>query len=164
MRVPRISVNGDQTWETPMEAVTPVAKYLISKGYKDVWEPACGNGKLAKALQSFGLNVICTDINQGIDFLRFNPIFDYDVIVTNPPFNQRNQFLKRCYSIGKPFCLLMPTIFTIEMGVLFRHYGIEMLVITRRLRFIKDGKKSTSAPFSVAWFCKGVVDEKLVFY
>jgi hypothetical protein len=162
--VPRISVSSDQTWQTPVEAVTPVAKYLLKKNYKNVWEPACGGGKIAKALQSYGLNVVCTDIKDGFDFFRYEPVFDYDVIVTNPPFNRRIEFLKRCYSIGKPFCLLMPTIFTIDMGILFRHYGIEMLVITRRLRFIKDGKKSTSAPFSVAWFCRYVIDEKLVFF
>lgn len=164
MGVPRISVSSDQEWETPWQAVAPVAKHLLKKNYKDVWEPACGNGRLAKALRSYGLNVVCTDIKNGVDFLRYEPIFDYDVIVTNPPFNHRIRFLKRCYALGKPFCLLMPTMFTVDMGVLFRRYGIEMIVITRRLRFIKEGKKSSSAPFSVAWFCKNVIDEKLVFF
>jgi hypothetical protein len=32
------------------------------------------------------------------------------------------------------------------------------------MRFIKEGKKSTNAPFSVAWFTFKVLDEKLVFY
>jgi hypothetical protein len=164
MGIPPITTDGDQTWETPWPAVAPVAKYLLKKNYRDVWEPACGGGRLAKALQSYGLNVICTDIKNGVDFLRYEPIFDYDVIVTNPPFDHRIRFLKRCYALGKPFCLLMPTIFTIDMGVLFRRYGVEMIVITSRLRFIKDGKKSTRAPFSIAWFCRNVVDEKLVFY
>jgi len=164
MGIPPITTNSDQTWETPWQAVTPLVKYLLKKNYKNVWEPACGGGKLAKTLQSYGLNVMCTDIANGIDFFRYEPVFDYDVIVTNPPFNRRIDFLKRCYSIGKPFCLLMPTIFTVEMGVLFRHYGVEMVVLTRRMKFIKEGKKSTSAPFSVAWFCRGVVDEKLVFF
>jgi 23S rRNA G2445 N2-methylase RlmL len=164
MSVPPIKTNSDQEWETPWQAVTPLAIHLKRKQYKVVWEPACGNGQLARILKKLGFEVICTDIKYGQDFFTLTPAFDYDVIVTNPPFNQRIQFLRRCYKLNKPFALLMPTIFTIEMGNLFKRHGIELLVLTKRLRFIKEGKKSTTAPFSVAWFCKNVVDEKLVFY
>ena len=164
MVVPPIKTNSYQTWETPWQAVTPLAIHLNRKKYKVVWEPACGNGQLARILRKLGFEVICTDIKYGQDFFSYTPPYDYDVIVTNPPFSQRIQFLRRCYKLNKPFALLMPTIFTIEMGQIFRRHGIELLVLTRRMRFVKEGKKSTTAPFTVAWFCKGVVDEKLVFY
>lgn len=164
MSIPPIKTSSDQEWETPWQAVTPLAIHLNRKKYKVVWEPACGNGQLARILRKLGFKVICTDIKYGQDFFTYTPTYDYDVIVTNPPFDKRVSFLRRCYKLNKPFALLMPTIFTIEMGQIFRRHGIELLVLTRRMRFIKEGKKSTSAPFNVAWFTFNVLDEKLVFY
>jgi hypothetical protein len=164
MSIPPIKTSSDQTWETPWQAVVPLAIHLRRKKYKVVWEPACGNGQLAKTLKKLGFQVICTDVKYGQDFFTFTPAFDYDVIVTNPPFSNRVNFLRRCYKLNKPFALLMPTIFTIEMGHLFKRHGIELLVLTRRMKFTKQGRKSSSAPFTVAWFTKNVIDEKLVFY
>ena len=52
-----------------------------------VWEPACGGGKIVRALAP--RNILATDIVSGYDFLEDKhvyPIFDW--IVTNPPFGQ----------------------------------------------------------------------------
>ncbi|MFO8133200.1 MAG: hypothetical protein R6U10_04620, partial [Thermoplasmatota archaeon] len=42
------------------------------------------------------------------DFLADKPNFNYDCIVTNPPFSRKDEFLEQCYAYGKPFALLMP--------------------------------------------------------
>jgi hypothetical protein len=34
-----------------------------------IWEPACGSGKMAEALEQAGFDVIGSDIAQGVDFL-----------------------------------------------------------------------------------------------
>ena len=58
---------------------------------KNIWEPACGEGHLAKVLEAKGYNVYSTDLIDrgfgvgGKDFLGHNGIFDGDII-TNPPY------------------------------------------------------------------------------
>lgn len=44
---------------------------------------------------------------EGKDFLNFEPLEQYDAIVTNPPFSIKNKIFERCIKLDKPFCLLM---------------------------------------------------------
>jgi len=164
LTVPPIKTKSWQNWATPEEAILPLSFYLWKNGYKTIWEPAAGDGSIVRVLSKHGFNVIFSDITTGFDFLAKEPDFDFDMIVTNPPFNKRVEFLRRAYELGKPFALLMPTIFTIQMGELFKKNGIELLVLTRRLKFVKHGEKATSAPFSVAWFCYKILPKPLVFF
>jgi hypothetical protein len=64
----------------------------------EIWEPACGNGAMARVLASRGNPVIATDLydrgfgEAGIDFLRSARIADN--IVTNPPYNAAEGFVR----------------------------------------------------------------------
>ena len=37
-----------------------------------------------------------------------NKPVQFDCIITNPPFSLKQEFLQRCYELGKPFALLLP--------------------------------------------------------
>jgi hypothetical protein len=75
-----------------------------------VWEPACGDGEMARELERLGLEVVATDIDNriksgdGIDFLLSDrspsPV---DAIITNPPFNQALEFVEHALAVTKPF-------------------------------------------------------------
>lgn len=73
------------------------------KNATTIWENCCGQGHLAKVLTSYFNNeqtIITTDLidrgygTGGINFLNssFNP--EADLIITNPPFNLINDFIK----------------------------------------------------------------------
>ena len=32
----------------------------------------------------------------------------FDMIITNPPYSLKDEFIKKCYEWNKPFCLLLP--------------------------------------------------------
>jgi hypothetical protein len=69
------------------------------QGEPDIWEPCCGDDRLAEALRGQGYGVISTDISKGEDF------FDYDkalspVLCTNPPFKKIRQLIDRAFEIG----------------------------------------------------------------
>ena len=77
-------------------ATDPKAAELLLKEERfahTIWECACGEGHLSKVFESFGYDVISTDIvyrgygePQSIDFLKVN-IKDLDRdIITNPPY------------------------------------------------------------------------------
>jgi hypothetical protein len=64
-----------------------------------IWEPACGDGAMAKVFEAHGHNVIGTDIeprNYGavLDFFMCADLLG-DNIVTNPPFKLLNDFIGR---------------------------------------------------------------------
>ena len=58
----------------------------------------------------------------------------FDVIVTNPAFSLKDEFLARCYELKKPFALLLPlTVFnSVKRQRLFHENGVEILFMPRR--------------------------------
>lgn len=92
------------------------------------------------------------------------------MIITNPPYSLKDDFLEKCYEWKKPFCLLLP-ITALEgkkRGKMFREKGIEVLVFDGRVQFmenmIKDyDKKKSSNWFNTSWFCYNVLPKKLIF-
>jgi len=151
-------------YQTPEYAVEPLIPYLKAKGFKVVWECACGRGYLVKALKKYGFEVIASDIIYGQDFLKWMPDRDFDCIVTNPPYSIRYEFIKRCYEIGKPFALLM-TLTTLEgrRQQLFEKYGIELLLLNKRVDFITPNGKGSGSWFPVAWFCWKILPKQICF-
>lgn len=130
---------------------------IIPKEYV-IWEPCAGEGHMVRFFERHGYKVISTDIKYGQNFLNFKPDQPYDIIITNPPFNISNKVIQRCYSLKKPFMLLVP--FNILQGnqrsILFQSYGISLFLLGERIDYIipthrnKNNKKSTS-PFWSIW-------------
>ena len=64
----------------------------------DIWECACGNGAMSEVLKLTGQNVISSDLydrgygSSGVDFLNNNETAAN--IVTNPPYNSAEGFVK----------------------------------------------------------------------
>ena len=92
-------------FQTPAVALGPLYPYLPPSSI--VWECAAGRGNLVRALQGGGYNVIASDLLTGQDFRMWTPD-SFDVIVTNPPFSLKGEFLERAYLLGKPFAFLLP--------------------------------------------------------
>lgn len=97
---------GSDELYTPSYAVYPLLKYL-PKGLK-VWECTdFGDSNITKVLKDSGYEVISTR-KENLDFLKDEPSFDFDCIITNPPYSLKDDFLERCYKYSKPFALLLP--------------------------------------------------------
>jgi len=89
---------------------------------RTIWEPACGDGQLAKRLEQKGYKVIATDLVDrgygvaGIDFLQASQVPDRDVhcILTNPPYKYALQFVNHALDIlpeGDLCCMFLKTTF-----------------------------------------------------
>lgn len=152
---------------TPKYAITPLLKYIPKN--ITVWE-CCdfGESEITRLLKEHGCNVISTDKKE--NFFEYKPEENFDMIITNPPYSLKDDFLKKCYEWKKPFCLLLP-ITALEgkkRGKMFRENGIEILVFDGRVQFmenmIKDyDKKKSSNWFNTSWFCYNVLPKKLIF-
>lgn len=91
---------------TPSEAIIPILKYLDKS--KIYWECTdFGDSNITKVLKENGFKVISTN-KEKLDFLIEKANFNFDAIITNPPYSLKNEFLKKCYEYNKPFMLLLP--------------------------------------------------------
>lgn len=80
---------ADNFYPTPPEATRALLSVEAFDG--PIWEPACGEGHIARVLEAAGLDVVATDLNDrgfgtvGVDFLRQSAMRAMH-IVTNPPY------------------------------------------------------------------------------
>jgi hypothetical protein len=139
---------------TPECAILPLIPYLDRK--KIIWDCAYGGGRLAEHFNKYGFKVVG---HKDIDFLeKRNPKeslkWNFDIIITNPPYSEKDKFLKKAFEFGIPFAFLLPTKALGEQrrGDLFRKYGIQLIVPNKRINFeIPSNKKSVW--FHTSWFC-----------
>ena len=174
----KMANNSPDNFQTDPKALDCLVPYLSKRW--NIWEPACGNGNLVRGLEERGFNVQGTDILQGSDFLvdkNFNKAFfrAINCIVTNPPYGEKlkEKFMTRCYTLGKPFALLMPltTFDSRERRQLMDQYGVKLIMPNGRINFetpnheknIKQGKK-TSSWFYTCWFTWGLDIGKQIFF
>lgn len=78
----------------------------------EIWESACGNGAMSKVLEHASKSVISSDLydrgygDSGVDFLESNR--QADNIVTNPPYNAAEGFVRSGVTLAKrKFALLL---------------------------------------------------------
>lgn len=157
---PPLLQGAPDDFQTPPYALKPLLPYIPKEWI--VWEPACGHGYLVDELERLGYRVLATELHAepSMDFLTdpLSGVF-YDVIITNPPYSIKQQFLARCYELEKPFALLLP-LTTFETGKrqkLFRDNGLEVIFMDKRVNFETPNKvEKSSAWFATAWFTWGL--------
>ena len=152
---PPLKQGNSNDFQTPPEAILPLLPYL-NKNWS-IWECAYGKGNLIEAFIDKGFEVIGTDILGNYDFLINKPEF-FDCIITNPPFSLKQEFLERCYNLGKPFALLLPltTFETAKRQELFKKYGLEVIFFDKRINFETPSGKGSGSWFATAWFTWGL--------
>lgn len=145
---------------TPDAAIYPILKYLDKK--KIYWECTdFGESNITKVLKNNGFKVVNTNKKE-IDFLNDKVNFDFDVIITNPPYSIKDLFIKKCYEYNKPFMLLLPltALEGKERNKLYKKYGIELIILNKRINFIKAKKNIW---FNTSWFCWNICSKQLNF-
>ncbi len=149
---------GFDDYQTDPDALSILVPYIPQGSV--VWECAVGEGGLAAGLTRSGLTVVASDIKAGQDFLTWEPDVSWDCIVTNPPFSLKNEFLSRCYQLGRPFALLLP-LSGLESKARqkhFRRYGVQLIIPDRRVEYHPPGNLAAQgASFLGVWFTWGLL-------
>lgn len=150
-----------------LNGVPFVGRGVAGNGHKPkIWECAAGQGNIVRYLRAQGFDVDGTDIESGFDFLdALCPIPDCDVIVTNPPYSVKDEWLARCYDIGKPFALLLPITALGEQKrvKMFKKEGIQILLPKARPTFTTPSGKEGGSWFYTAWFCWRLLPETICY-
>lgn len=127
-----------------------------------VYEPACGEGHMAKVLEDHGHIVIASDLidrgygTGGVDFLSYEGIMDFDII-TNPPYKFAKEFVyKALESIteGHKVAMFLKLQFLEgkERKKLFMKYPPKTVYVSSsRLSCAKNGDFKTYSDSAVAY-------------
>ena len=142
---------------TPPEALKPILLFLSKD--KIYWEACYGPGHMADELRKNGLEVIG---DKDIDCLNDTPIKDWDIFITNPPFNGNKKFIKRAIELGKPFAFLLRLehMGGVEAFNLFKGLDIQIIIPQKRVNYITpkmmNGEKVGGSPFHSIWLTWGL--------
>ena len=153
-------LDGPDFFPTPGWAVAALMDNEPFEG--NIWEPACGDGTMARVLESKGNPVIASDLydrgygETGHDFLTTSR--SADNIVTNPPYNAAEGFLKVGLARAKNKCALLLRLAFLEGGNRYRtifskHPPSRVWVFSERITFYPAGavQKGTGTT-AYAWF------------
>jgi hypothetical protein len=158
---------GTDEWYTPESAVMSIIKELPTGVV--VWCPFDKKeSNFVKVLRQCGYQVECSHIdNEDEDFFDYEP-FEWDIIVSNPPYSVRNKILERVFSFKKPFALLMNTNGLFDSNIrwdLFSENDFSLFYLKGRVNYMKEyGKvEKSSPPFQSAYITSGLFSEKIVF-
>lgn len=150
-------------YETPEWVTDALIPHLPFADFR-VWEPACGSGKMVRALRKSGVSVAkFTDIDSGADFMAWDEAaVEVNAIITNPPYELATEFCEHALRLMDKRCgvvaMLLRTDFDHAKGRshLFRDCPAfaKKLVLTKRIVWFEPepGAKGKSPSFNHAWF------------
>lgn len=150
---------------TPYYAVDPLVKYIPKR--KKIWCPFDKAWSAFVQILKKDNIVLYSHIDEGQDFFKYQPD-DFDLIISNPPFSVKDQVLERCYTLGKPFALLLPvnSIQGKKRVSLFKKHDLELLIFDGRIDFHTRGnfvETSKNTHFGSAYFCRGILPKPIIF-
>jgi hypothetical protein len=131
---------------TPKYAWENIQHYIPKD--KVIWEAFYGDGKSGEYLTELGFNVIHNDN----DFFESN---EGDIIVSNPPFSDKNKTMNRLKELDKPFIILLPqpAINTTSIRELFKD-ELQIIIPRKRIQFIKNGNElQNKCNFDCFYYC-----------
>jgi hypothetical protein len=146
-------------YPTPERGTLALLNHEIFNG--DIWECACGDGSMGKVIETFGYNIIATDLfprdyGYELDFLTSTKLLAPN-IVTNPPFKFAQQFLEHALELGvRKLALLCKIQFLegVKRSIILENSPLsKVLVFRRRLTIMREGTKPKGGGMmTYAWF------------
>jgi len=150
---------------TPDYAVEPLLKYIKPRWI--VWCPFdTPDSAFVRVLSEHNVAVTFSHISTGHDFYNYEPPFDYDCIISNPPFSNKRKIFERALSFGKPVALLMSLAWLNDKYSkwVFKDAGrqMQLLMFDKRIHFIRDGVVSKKTTFSSGYYCSDFLPRDIV--
>jgi hypothetical protein len=153
-------LGGPDFFPTPQWATHALVENELFQG--EIWEPACGDGAMARVLEQTGCPVVATDLydrgygQSGCDFVQTTHLVDN--IVTNPPYNSAEGFVRSGIRNSRRKLALLLRLAFLEGGNRYRTIFIEtpparVWVFSERITFYPAGAvRKGSGTTAYAWF------------
>ena len=147
---------------TPDYGVAPILEFIPSD--VTVWCPFdTAESEFVKQISRTN-PVVRSHLEDGKDFFTYEPP-QWDIIVSNPPFQNKRQFFERALSFNKPFALLMAATWLNDAAPvqLFKDRGLQLLLFDKRMEFIQpNAKQRNKVTFNSVYFCANFLPRDIV--
>ena len=147
---------------TPDYGVKPILKYIPEDAI--VWCPFdTAESEFVKQIEKQN-EVTYSHIGTGRDFFEYEP-FEWDVMVSNPPFTNKRKYFERALSFNKPFALIMTNTWLNDSAPkqLFMDKDLQLLMFDKRMKFISpDGRNNDKITFSSSYYCWNMLPKQIV--
>jgi hypothetical protein len=149
----------DEFYPTPAECTIALMRAEDTYMPHHVWEPACGDGAIARIIGGHARKVESTDlVDRGFGTGNRNFLFSSELlapaIVTNPPFSLAAPFIKKAHELGAEYiALLLKSTFwhaATRSGLFFRYMPARIHALTWRPDFL-DQKGPTMECIWCVW-------------
>ena len=158
------SGNNDECY-TPDYAVKPILEYIPDGA--TVWCPFDTEASEFVRLISKKNKVIKSHLDDGQDFLQWQPKEDWDMIISNPPFSNKRKFFERALYFNKPFALIMSNTWLNDSTpkILFHDRDLQLLMFDKRMEFNQsDGKVNNKITFSSSYYCGNFLPKQIIMH
>ena len=155
----KLTINNE--FETPREAVLPLLEFLEPYRGKIIWTPFDkSDSEFVKVLSENGYQVVFSHIDYEQDFYTYEPK-QYDLVISNPPFQNKRQIFERLLSFNKPFAILMTLTWLNDSAPkkLFKDKDLQLLMFEERIKFKGCDKKIN---FSSAYYCYDFLPKQII--
>jgi len=156
-----IKTGNDEAY-TPAYGVEPILEFIPKE--KIIWCPFdTEKSEFVKLIRKNGNKVEYSHKNEK-DFFEYEPE-EWDIIISNPPFQNKKEFFKRALSFEKPFALLMSISWLNDVApkVLFKNKDLQLLMFDKRIRFTNPYNKDNKRPtFSSAYYCWNFLPKQII--
>ena len=154
--------NNDECY-TPDYAVKPILEYIPEGA--TVWCPFDTEASEFVRLISKQNKVINSHLDDGQDFLQWQPKEHWDMIVSNPPFSNKRKFFDRALRFNKPFALIMANTWLNDSAPkqLFKDKDLQLLMFDKRMKFVSpDGRNNDKITFSSSYYCWNFLPKQII--
>ncbi len=150
---------------TPRYVVENIYDLIDIQSYNSIWFPFNNyDSQFKLKADELKLQYKATHIfdDCGNDFFKTEPPQNCDLLISNPPFGQQNEIIKRTFELIdsgkiKAFCLLLPlsTLETEKRADIYEKYidKLSILIFKKRIKFIG---KSNSFNTGCCWICYNI--------
>ena len=142
-------------YATPRNVAETIVSYVPAG--MTVFDPCDGKGGTSTPLRDAGFTVLCRDKypqdgSEPCDFYEDTMTEPFDVIVCNPPYDQKEKWIAKCEEYGKPFMLLLPLD---SLKTKYMHERNFQLLIVPPAKYMKeDGTEKCM--YAAAWYIFGL--------
>jgi hypothetical protein len=156
-----ISFKKDDDYETTEDIWAYILPFLSFD--KVIYEPFYCSGRSKEILNNLGYKDV---IHEDVDFFTNHDKYEYDVIVSNPPFSIKKKVFDKLREIDKPFIMISPVSILTKQFFMDKYKGedISILVPKRRMQFSKKGEVNGRCWFDCIFVCyKLGLDKQIIF-
>jgi len=127
------------------------------------------DSQFVKVLSENGFKVVHSHIDDGQDFLTYEPK-EWDVLISNPPYHNKRVYWERALDLKKPFALLLPlnilsdSVINVTMREREREREFQLLIPSRRMRFFnrKTGETGNQPTFKASYFGVNIFKSQII--